>query len=100
MNDLRDRLEAAGLRTDVVSRAATGSRYLRFEVEEMGKIRIGDHSERERYGYRWQIRTDISEPRVDETKGHRRFFYPSTALDEAVRHMVNYYRKIKKGIPK
>lgn len=90
VDELRARLAAAGMETEVVSRAATGSVYLKFADDRMGKIRVGDHDERERYGYRWQIRGDIRVPYVDDAKGHRRFFFPPTHLDVAVRRMIRY----------
>lgn len=92
--EVRAKLEAVGLKTEVVAEAASGSCYLKFEDQRMGKLRIGDHEERKQYGYRWQIRTDIKLPCVDQQKGHRRFFYPPSHLDQAVIHISNYHDKI------
>jgi len=39
--------------------SATNSIYIRFEDKEMCSIRIGDHNGRERYKYKFNIRTDI-----------------------------------------
>jgi hypothetical protein len=88
-------MKNAGLKPILVKRAMSGSVYYRFADERLGKLRIGDHNERERYGYRWQVRLDLEEPsRIDTSKGHRRFFYRADNLKDLVRHMRNYLNAI------
>lgn len=89
-------LAAANLPVEITAVAATGSTYLFFPKHpHMGKIRVGDHNERKRYGYRWQIRIDMNNKKkyVDKKKGHARYFYSDEALYDAVTHMIAYNRK-------
>ena len=94
MRKLRKKLKKMGIGTEVVARARTGSCYMKFDLPQMGKCRFGDHNEKGRLGYRWQIRADISEPYEDCSKGHRRFFYPTTMLTQAAQRMHRYYQTI------
>ena len=80
---------------NIVTVAESGSIYLEFDDFRMGKVRIGDHDERKRYGYKWQIRTDMDEILIDKQKGHNRFFYPAVRVRGAAHHMSNYLKKIK-----
>ena len=77
--------------------AKSGSCYLYFPcLTDMGQVRIGDHEERSKYGYRWQIRTDLEEmQKVNTNKRHNQYYYSSENLEGAVDHMTNYYNKIK-----
>lgn len=38
--------------------AVTGSIYIKFPHWGLGSLRVGDHSGRERYAYRWRVRLD------------------------------------------
>jgi hypothetical protein len=96
MTLIRRELLNVGIKTKVTSVALTGSCYFEFEEPRMGKARVGDHNERERYGYRWQIRADIKTPYRDLSKGHPRFFYPFDKLEVVIAHMINYHASIKK----
>ena len=96
MKQLRDLLLEEGLKTKVVSVAKSGSCYVAFHDVRMGKIRIGNHNERERYGYRWQIRHDAKAFQILKEKGHKQFIYPPTMLEDAVAHMKNYHAKIRR----
>ncbi len=90
--NLRDTLKKNGVKLTFISRSfVTGSVYMEFDMPEMGKLRIGDHNERERYGYRWQLRLDQKEDSmVVKRKGHKQFFYSVDNLDGMVSHILNY----------
>jgi hypothetical protein len=93
MNELIGKLSAAGLATNIISQR--GSCYFEFtELPQMGKVRVGDHNERGRYGYRWQIRLDKEGHWEDTTKAHKRFFFGADSLDKAVARMVRYSETI------
>ncbi|HYE38181.1 hypothetical protein [Methylocaldum sp.] len=92
--ELRKRLEAYGIKTEIKTIAAWGSIYITCEDSRMGQIRIGDHDERDRYGYRWQVRTDLEEIAIDTSKGHRRFFYPPSELAAMAKRMKQYHIRI------
>lgn len=74
----------------------TGSIYIHFKHQGIGKLRIGDHQESTRYGYRWQLRTDKTGIWTDGRKGHRQFYYGSDRVGDLVRHIMNYAMKIEK----
>lgn len=96
---LRKMLKDAGIKTSVITEAQTGSTYIEFiDLPHLGKLRVGDHNERKRYGYRWQVRTDITESYVDKSKGHAQYFYAATDLESAVKHMVNYNNAVKRRL--
>jgi hypothetical protein len=100
--ELEEKLALFGLKLELITEAASGSCYLAFQgdsMNRMGKIRIGDHPERQCYGYRWQIRLDIDSAFEDSSKGHRQFFYPATALDDAVAEMVSWWHMKVEAIP-
>lgn len=87
-------LKKKGIEAKVFKKAVSGSCYMHFKDQRMGKCRIGDHNERSRYGYRWQIRADISNPFEDSSKGHRQFYYPFTGVSDAIERMTRYYNTI------
>jgi len=93
--DLLSELVKHRIKASIVSIAKTGSIYIKFKEQRMGKIRIGGHNKRKRYGYKWQLRTDINEAFEDYDKGHRRFFFPITQYKKAVDRMVSYHNSIK-----
>lgn len=76
--------------------ADTGSVYVHFTNPKLGKLRVGDHNEKKDLGYRWQIRTDITDSEVKQNKGHNQFFYPVDQIPQFLRHIRNYYNKIIK----
>jgi hypothetical protein len=91
---LRQELADLGIDTKIKTVASWGSVYITCDDERMGQIRVGDHDERERYGYRWQLRTDIHETKVDTAKGHRQFFFPASDVKEMAFKMKAYQEAI------
>lgn len=88
------KLKDKSIKGHIHCHAKSGSVYVVFENSKLGKLRIGDHSERKKYGYRWNIRIDITEYYVDGSKGHNQYFYPLSQIDRLVDHIFNYNRKI------
>lgn len=87
-------LKVYGIEAFIFKIAQTGSVYVHFENPKLGKLRVGDHNEKSSLGYRWQLRTDITEPKVINDKGHNQFFYPVSQMPDMVNHIKNYYNKI------
>jgi hypothetical protein len=54
------------------------------------KLRISDHDERERYGYKWQLRLDGIDQIVQ--KRWSRYF---REIDELVECFIGYYHKVE-----
>lgn len=93
-NRIERMLRIAKIELKILKVADTGSCYCYFENKQyLGKLRIANHREREKYGYRWQVRTDINKPKVVENKGHKQYFYDQNNLHELVNHIINYNRK-------
>lgn len=51
-------LAEVGIKAYIWHKANAGSVYIRFEDNRMGSIRIANHKERDRYKYKFNIRTD------------------------------------------
>jgi hypothetical protein len=65
--------------------------YIHFNALPNGmthKLRVSDHEERERYGYKWQLRLDGLPHRM---KPQRRYF---DNADELVRSFEKYYDRV------
>jgi len=88
-------LDKRGVEAYIIAAAASGSVYIGFKDPRMGKLRISTHEERSRYGYRWQLRTDVKVSYEDTIKGHKQFFYPADEYMRAIEHMENYYEIIQ-----
>ena len=68
--------------------------YIHFDHLPKGlthKLRISDHDERARYGYKWQLRTDGVD-NVDDPRPHSKYFDDPDDLIEAFRA---YYDKVE-----
>jgi len=94
---LRRALDKKGIQLKIITKACSGSIYAEFEDRRMGKVRIGDHHERSRYGYRWQLRTDIKDYYDENIKGHLQFFYPVSQIDKMSLHIFNYWQSVKRS---
>jgi hypothetical protein len=99
-NNLIKLLSNANIKASIFKIALTGSVYIHFSNPKLGKLRVGDHKEKNTLGYRWQIRTDIKEPITKENKGHKQFLYPVTHISNLINHIKNYYNKVTKADPK
>lgn len=97
MKELRTKLSKNDIVTEIIKITMGGSIYIGLKYPKMGKIRIGDHKERKKYAYRWQIRTDIKEYYVISDKGHNQYLYPPHEIDNLISHITNYYKKVIKS---
>lgn len=93
-NNLINLLEQNNIKASIFKIATTSSVYIHFSNTKLGKLRIGDHKEKNTLGYRWQIRTDLKEPETKINKGHKQFLYPLTHINNLINHIKNYYNKI------
>ena len=76
--------------------AQTGSIYIKFDAANIGSLRIGDHKGRDKYKYRWNLRTDIEESSIDSTNKHKRYYYPMDEIDDMTHHMENFAKKVNR----
>lgn len=66
----------AGLKPVFFKKAASGSMYIKFGTDIGGSLRIGDHQQRTRYAYRWNLRKDVEKVEHREKLGHICHYYP------------------------
>jgi len=95
LDKVRTVLSQHGIKTKIIAQARSDSQYLEItnknlQKRKVGKIRIGDHPERSRYGYRWQIRTDIQEVYPSMEKGHIQFFFPPSQIDHMAKMILKF----------
>lgn len=60
------------------------------------KLRVSDHDERERYGYKWQLRLDVTDLSTIHEKRWARYFNKPDPLVEAFKR---YYDKVERCGP-
>ena len=80
------KLQKAGLRPYIHAKAKSGSKYIKFKSFVNGSLRIADHSQRSRYAYRWNLRSDINEY-ITKFKGHDCYYYPIEMVDDLIKHL-------------
>jgi hypothetical protein len=86
------------IKASIFKITTSGSVYIHFSKQELGKLLIA--SNQEKNTYRWQLRTDLKEPQVKESKGHKQFLYPETHISNLINHIKNYYKKVVSAEPK
>lgn len=103
-NRLLKLLNREGLGAYIWHKATTKSCYIRFEDSRLGSIRIADHNGREKYQYKFNVRTDISRSYIDREKW--RFYYIPEDIDKCVERIKlrkeqtkNWEKKYEYGIP-
>lgn len=74
-----------------------GSTYIKFDNANIGSLRISDHKEREKYGYRWNLRFDIKEKRIVDDRKYKQYYYPLLMTEELCKHMINFDKKIEEN---
>ena len=85
-------LERANLDPYVYHVALTGSFYIKFKLEGMRSLRVGDHNGKIKYSYKWNLRTDIDKSYETIDRGIKRFFYHIDDIQKMVSHMKAYER--------
>lgn len=66
-------LSDLGIAIHVYHAYSTNSIYIKLDYGALGSIRISDHNGKERYHYKYNVRTDIEECYAED----RRNFYPA-----------------------
>ena len=102
-------LNKKGIKAYVWCRAKTGTVYIRFEDPRMCSIRIGDHDGREYLRYKYNVRSDIKEFRMEQDNNVTRLYYPINSIGLLIHHLQKRKEFISKwerpnkyqyGIPK
>lgn len=92
---LISRLEAKGIKAYIWHVATTGSIYIRFEEQRMSSVRIGDHDGREKYKYKWNLRSDIKKEFMQKEDGIWRLYFPLNAVDSLLVKLEEHAERIK-----
>ena len=81
----------------IFHKAKTDSVYVKFEDKRIGSLRIGDHDGREKYKYRWNLRSDMVTERVIKDNHVRRFYFPINKTYTLCKAIKGYADAIKRG---
>ena len=88
-HEIENRLLSAGVIIQRYNAYTTGSIYLKFDYGLANSIRISDHTGKKHLSYMFNIGSDIETPHTVRDK-FTRYYYPISALDEAVRHILRH----------
>ena len=89
--ELLDKLSEYGLDPRLYNDSiTTSSYYIKFELEGMRSLRVGDHNGKAKYGYKWNLRSDIDKSYTDESRGFKQFFYHISDFKKMIEHMIRY----------
>lgn len=67
--------------------------YIKFRNPKLRSLRIGDHDGREKYKYKWNLRTDGREG-IEKDNGVTRFYYHANAVLDLCKHIKHYHNKL------
>ena len=91
-HEIEKRLLAEGVVIQRYNARSTGSVYLKFDYGLANSVRISDHTGKKHLSYMFNIGSDIQEPRTVKD-GFTRYYYPMSALDDAVRHILRHRKR-------
>lgn len=77
-----------GLKPRLHKVAMSGSAYIKFGSNIGGSLRIGNHQQRSRYAYRWNLRADIKSIEHKDKLGHNCHYYPFADFDHMIKDMI------------
>jgi len=73
-NDIIHELKKLNLEPYIYHKAMTGSIYIKFKNNKIGSLRLGDHDGREKYRYRFNVRSDMAGTNTFEDRGVIRYY--------------------------
>ena len=68
--------------------------YLKFQDKRLGSVRIGDHSGREKYRYKWNIEIG-GETRIEYHDGVKRFYFADSNIPSFISRIKQYKATIE-----
>ena len=86
-DQLVNRLNKEGLDAYIWCHATTGSAYIRFKDSRMCSIRVGDHDGREKYKYKYNVRSDVKEFHKHKDEMTWRYYFPMNAIDKLIEEL-------------
>ena len=75
--------------------ATTGSIYIRFKDNRMCSIRIGNHNGREKYKYKFNMRSDIRRKRLEKDKEIWRLYFPVGDINNLIEALLERKKRIQ-----
>lgn len=94
---LMKRLTNLGLKPYFYHHSKWGSYYIKFEDTRLRSVRVGDHDGRERYRYKWNLRSDLDKADIQMDKGCRRFYFPLSQIEGMANRIKKYHNTILKN---
>lgn len=91
---IEQELKGFGLKKYYV--AQTGSTYLRFRDSRLRSVRVGDHDGREKYRYKWNLRSDIPSSFERNDRTICRFYFTFNNISAFVKRVKEYHQDICK----
>lgn len=109
-NNIIDELNKLNIKSYIWYKAKTGSIYIRFDECLLGSIRIADHEGRQKYNYKYNIRSDYKfAPKWYKNENYWRYYCNikdwKTIIDIIHKNYTfilenNMKPKFKYGVPK
>ncbi len=90
-----NRANKHGLGAYIWHSATTGSAYIRFKDSRMCSVRIGNHNGRDRYKYKFNLRSDIKQKRLTKDKEVWRLYFPIGDVDGLVSALLERKKRIE-----
>lgn len=72
----------------IYHKATTGSVYIRFGDAKLCSVRVGDHDGREKYKYKFNLRSDIKQARWDIEDNIWRYYCPCHRQDLLIEEVL------------
>jgi hypothetical protein len=95
-NKLITELKKEGIGAYIWHEATTGSVYVRFEDHRMGSVRIGNHAGRDKYQYKFNIRSDMDgKGRWLKPENTWRYFQPMQTWREIIPLIVKRAKDVQ-----
>lgn len=88
-------LNTYGLGAYVYHRALTGSIYVRFKNPNLRSLRIGDHDGREKYQYKFNLRSDLEKAGWKVENEKWRYYCPHNKWEWMVKEILKRWEIIK-----
>jgi hypothetical protein len=107
-NELVEKLNVEGFEAYIwhVAESTTGSAYIRFKNPLLCSIRLGDHNGKEKYKYKYNVRSDIQKSHTEVDRGTWRWYFKVEEIESLIAELrkrreltKDWKQKYEYGIP-
>ena len=81
----------------IYHKSKSNSIYIKFQNASVGSLRIGNHKERDRYSYRWNLRHDYTEKKIVDQQKFKQYYYPVGSIYMMCQHIINFENAIRRN---